>query len=337
MRALAAVVVVAFHASGNVAVYSWHSLIFPAVSRFGEIGVDIFFVISGFVIMLVSHDDVPGWRSARDFAVARITRVVPLYWILTAAFVALLLLVPAAFGNASFSASATVASFLFFPTLNWTGIVAPVLNVGWTLNYEMWFYLLFAAVILTTRHRLVGIALALAITLLAGLLPFDGIALHFYTNPIVLEFLAGCCLGALCRNGRCVPPWLPVVAIAATVALATLGPDMTGRNRLIAYGVPAFAIVASGLAVEHLLRWPRAALVVGDSSYSLYLTHVFTVPVVLKVLQRVDGARHIPGDLVCLTAVLASVFVGIWCYRLVERPVSRLARAVLISPHWSSD
>jgi hypothetical protein len=144
--------------------------VFPRVSRYGEIGVDVFFVISGFVMAPVTHGLPPGVRSARSFMAARFARVVPLYWIPTALFIALVAFVPGvpdAFDHARVSAWHTLSSFLFLPSISWTGIAAPVLGVGWTLNYEMWFYAVFAVFAVAmwlTKRRLVAVGAFLLLT-----------------------------------------------------------------------------------------------------------------------------------------------------------------------------
>ncbi|MBB5446480.1 MULTISPECIES: acyltransferase [unclassified Paraburkholderia] len=144
LRALAALGVVAFHTDGIVAAHGWLVHVFPRVSRYGEIGVDVFFVIFGFVMALVTRGLPSGIQSARSFICSRIARVVPLYWILTALFIALVALVsfvpgvPEAFCHARVSAWHALSSFLFLPSMSWTGMAAPVLGVGWTLNYEMY-------------------------------------------------------------------------------------------------------------------------------------------------------------------------------------------------------
>ncbi|MGF6610780.1 peptidoglycan/LPS O-acetylase OafA/YrhL [Paraburkholderia sp. WSM4175] len=141
LRALAALGVGAFHTDGIVAAHGWLVHVFPRVSRYGEIGVDVFFVISGFVMAQVTRGLPSGIQSARSFICARNARVVPLYWILTALFIALVAFVrgvPQAFGHARVSAWHALSSFQFLPSMSWTGMAASVRGVGWTLNYEMY-------------------------------------------------------------------------------------------------------------------------------------------------------------------------------------------------------
>ena len=116
----------------------------------------MFFVISGFIMVYVSRN-FSGPGGAADFAIRRVIRVVPLYWLFTGVFVALLLFWPSIFSTLKLSARHTAESFLFIPTVNNVGDYYPVLGVGWTLNYEMYFYAIFAVLLLVPISRSVMI------------------------------------------------------------------------------------------------------------------------------------------------------------------------------------
>ncbi|MFP4891496.1 acyltransferase family protein [Paraburkholderia sp. EG304] len=336
LRAIAALGVVAFHADGNVSLYGWASHIFPHVSRYGELGVDIFFVISGFVIALVSYGEPPGFGGARKFMLARIARVVPLYWALTALLVVVLAIkpsvfVPWTFGDPRFSLWHVVTSFLFVPSLNWSGLIAPALNVGWTLNYEVWFYIVFAVAMCVTGRPLVVVATVLGITSLMRLVHGASLPFLFYTNPIVLEFVAGCFVGTYYAKGKRIPLVVVLVVLLGVVALRkTYAPTLTDDNRFFVFGLPAFAIVVVALAMEARIRWGRLLGRLGDASYSLYLTHILTFPLVLKLIQTADQQHQLPGDLVCIAVVVSSILVAFACYHLLERPMTRIVGRWLI-------
>jgi peptidoglycan/LPS O-acetylase OafA/YrhL len=327
LRALAALGVVAFHTNGNVLVYGWQPHWFSLISRFGEIGVDVFFVISGFIMVFVTHEEPPGIASAKSFIAARLTRIVPLYWLLTILFILLLLVVPNAFGNAHFDAWSALTSFVFFPSLNWAGITAPVVGVGWTLNYEMWFYLVFAIAMCVTRHRVLVAGAFLALTSSLRLLPDGGVVHQFYTNPIVLEFVFGCCVGVLYTSGRTIPLSVAIALLLVTAAAGkAFAPTLTETNRFLVFGLPALAVFIAGLSLEDKVRWNGLLERIGDSSYSLYLTHVFSVPIAAKVLRLVDQQHRLPGDLVCVIVVVVSTVVGLVSYRVLEKPLGRMAK-----------
>lgn len=340
LRALAALGVVAFHTDGIVVSHGWAAHVFPHVSRYGEIGVDVFFVISGFVMALVTHGVPSGFASARSFMLARIARVVPLYWILTAFFIALVVVVPGApgaFDNAHVTGWHALTSFLFVPSLSWTGITAPVLGVGWTLNYEMWFYVVFAVAMYVTRYRLLAVGAFLILMSMLRLLPGEGVAYGFYTNPLVLEFVFGCCVGTWYASGRTVPVGAALVLLLATAAAdVAFAPTLTDTNRFLVFGLPALAVVAVGLSVENRMRWSGWLERIGDSSYSLYLTHLLSMPVVVRILQAVDTQHRMPGDLVGVMVVVVSVVIGLASYRWIERPASRAAARWIAAPSWRS-
>lgn len=323
LRAVAALGVVAYHTNGNVQGAGWLPHIFHAASLYGEIGVDIFFVISGFVIATVTHDLPAGLDSARSFLSARIARVVPLYWAMTALFVALVLLAPNALVNIPLSVTHTIASFLFIPSFNWAGKIEPDLYVGWTLQFEMWFYVVFTVAICFARRRLLAVGAFLVGTCLLGLLPGEGAIFKTYTNPLVLEFVFGCGLGWWYASGR----RISIAAGVAVLALALgvhelLKPVLNEVNRFWVFGTPALALVMLCLSVEQRIKWGSISQAIGDSSYSLYLTHVFAVPIGIRMLMLVDAGRRIPGDLACIVVVLICLAIGLASYRWIERPLS---------------
>lgn len=286
-------------------------------------GVDIFFVISGF-IMWVSVERRSSMTPA-EFMRHRIIRIVPLYWLVSCFVLAICLFAPHLLKTTILHWPHAIASFLFLPMRhpNVTDQFWPLLVPGWTLNYEMLFYVLFAIAIAgsngSPRARLALIATLIAGTVLAANLfkgSFD--AMHFYANPILFEFLAGIGVGILYMKQKVPRSWGWLVPIAAGFFLLWYSPQfgvlVAGIN-LIA----ATMIVAAALFLPAI---PFPALrVVGDASYSLYLTHIIT----LAALGRVWAAARLQelGPLVFTLAGLAlSIVVGLLCYRLFERPMT---------------
>jgi peptidoglycan/LPS O-acetylase OafA/YrhL len=327
LRALAAVAVVMLHSESNAGAYGWFSQLFPPIARYGLLGVDVFFVVSGFVMALVSYGEPQGLSSARKFMANRVARIVPLYWVLTALFVTLLTFMPAAFGHARIDLWHVITSFIFVPSINWAGEPLPILVVGWTLNYEMWFYLAFAVAIYKTKRPVITTGIFLGLTSLLGLTHSSGTLFRFYTNPIVLEFVAGGFLGAYYAKGGRIPPGFALAVLSGIIVLETMyAPALTDGNRFIVFGLPALAIVCVALALEARIRWSRRLTKLGDASYALYLTHVFTIPIALKVIQMADPQHGLPGDVICATLVIGSISGAFACHYLLERPMTRWAR-----------
>jgi exopolysaccharide production protein ExoZ len=314
LRAIAALMVVASHALQR-----------PDNSfQIGAAGVDLFFVISGFIMWVVARDAAPDGRS---FLLHRAIRIVPTYWAVTLGLVGLATLWPGLMPNFETDPARVLMSLAFIPHFNARGEIYPVLAVGWTLVFEMLFYLLFAASYrLRHGHRLWAMAAVLGGLVLAGLLlrPAGAVALTL-TNPIILEFLAGMLIGeAWLRRRLPEPP--AALALVALGLLALLAQFLAGLGdalpRLPAWGGPAACIVLGCVAMEARRGVPHLATAraVGDASYSIYLLHG---PMVGPVLRLAAGWPPMAG----LALLLAgSVLAGLLCFRWFERPVTRLLR-----------
>jgi exopolysaccharide production protein ExoZ len=329
LRAIAALMVVWHHAREQLTNLK---TLFPAES--GNSGVDLFFVISGF-IMVVTTSKKP--VSARVFLLRRIVRVVPLYWLLTMSVVALGVVAPQLLRSTDISAPHVVQSLLFIPhpSPSHPGTLWPVLVPGWTLNYEMFFYVLFATtLLLDLRFRFKALA-----TLLGGLVIFgllldvsNSPVLSTYASPLLLEFLVGAVLGRLCCAER-------FVRSASGVALCML----IGFALLLwrdAFYAPLAQILGSGLVVAgalspRLREWRnRPLLALGDASYSIYLTHLFALGFLRWVWMRMDipQSGQAGGWLFMLAALVFASMVGWLVHRWVEQPLTAWLTGRLFPP-----
>ena len=337
LRGVAALLVVMLHAQGAVALkLPGKSALngFSALGHFGSIGVDVFFVISGFIMVYVSRDRFGLRGSATDFLARRAIRIVPLYWLVTALMAILLLAVPQAFDTLKLGVGHTIASFLFLPTTNSAGEMVPVLGVGWTLSYEMLFYVVFASLLsISLRTSLVVSAILFTTAAVAGQLwPPTGATGVMLLSDRFLEFFVGECVavwflrhGALgSRASRAVP------AIAAGALVAhVFFPDMRSVP-LLTIAVPAGALVLGLLSLEQrgLLRFPRWLERTGDESYSLYLSHSITNAVFFKVCVATHISRFVPAEALIVVAIVNAMIWGRVLHRTVERPMTRaLTRA----------
>lgn len=336
-RAFAAVSVVVGHTLHEAA--KWEDLS-PALRwadgfvPFGQ-GVDVFFVISGFIMYHVSrgHLDRPGYW--REFARNRVVRIVPTYWFYTFVMVALLAILPSAFDTASLDLGQVVRSFLFLPGLD-EARGNPILQLGWTLNYEMFFYVLFAGAIATFGRRAVP-ALAVLLVALAALHPIlaDGpYALQVWTRPIILDFAAGLGIGALwsrgVRVGRGAGKALVALSLATFLAIPALGLTVSmGVYADIPFMVAATLFVA-GLTLVPDARprgaVGRAGVLVGDASYSLYLSHPFVLTAIFLLWDRVPALRDLGGWAYLGVTTAACVVASILAFWFIERPLTALAR-----------
>lgn len=306
-------------------------LIYHAVDRaggafgVGAAGVDVFFVISGFIMWVVTCRKPP---SPGQFLLRRVERIVPLYWMTTLGVAAIAVLVPAAFPAMHPTLPHLMQSLLFVPHRDDSGLIAPLIVPGWTLNYEMFFYLLFAAALLAPA-KLRAWLLSAALIGLVAVRPLGDAHNPLwatYTNPLLLEFGAGVWLGQCWSQDR-LPgrglAWLMVaLGFAGFAATAVTGVDVEPA-RILYWGLPALLIVTGAVALERhgpIPNW-RPLQALGDASYSVYLVHGLAISAAFRALQIV----HLTAPAVVLpVAVGAGVVAGLLTYRLVEKPLMKL-------------
>jgi peptidoglycan/LPS O-acetylase OafA/YrhL len=303
----------------------------------GDAGVDLFFVISGFIMFYVhqEHFDRPG--APREFLVRRILRIVPIYWFLTTIAVFILVLAPQVFTThyAGFDLPWIVGSYLFLPIAAPGREVSPVVGVGWTLNYEMLFYTFFAcAMILPRRRGLAFLYLCFGIAVALGtILRPSSSWLRFATNWLLLDFLAGVAIAWwVSTKGKLAPKASQMLLLAGGLGLAATivwSPPEEGPMRFLFWGVPAalivFALSSANLPEGKLSRF---ACFIGDASYSIYLFQFFALPLWARVMWSL-GAESIPFDVnvLSLTALVTATGLAGWLF--IERPLGKLTRILL--------
>jgi exopolysaccharide production protein ExoZ len=294
-------------------------------------GVDIFFVISGF-IMWVSVERRPRMTPGEFFR-NRIIRVVPLYWLVSAGVLSITFAAPQLLQTTVFSAPHALASFLFLPARHpVTGQFWPLLVPGWTLNYEMLFYLLFAAAIAgsggSSRIRLVIVAaLIAAVVLLGSALEGRIDVMHFYANPILFEFIAGITIGIVYVQRRVPSSFAWFAALAAGFFFLWFG-QRFGVFTPITNLLGAAMVVSGALFSPNL--WVPGLKALGDASYSLYLTHVVTLSAWGQMWAT--GLQSLPAPLFVISALIACVAGALLCFRLVERPLTQGLKKYWVGP-----
>jgi exopolysaccharide production protein ExoZ len=293
----------------------------------GAAGVDVFFVISGFIMWVVTCRRSP---SPTEFLVRRIQRIVPLYWGLTLLVAAVAVLVPSAFPAMNPSPGHVILSLLFVPHRDAGGYIAPLIVPGWTLDYEMFFYLLFAAGLLApAKARPWAMTLALVgLAAIRWLGDTHNAVWSTLTNPLLLEFGAGLWLGKAWSERR-LPGrafgWTLLVAGLLAFAAVTVAQIDVEPVRVLVWGLPALALVAGAVSLEQAGPlphwWPLRAL--GDASYSVYLIHGLAVSAAARLLQIVGLEAPIP---LFFASILAGLAAGLAAYQLVEKPMMKLFR-----------
>lgn len=327
LRGIAALMVVVHHARHY----------FPegaAWAGLGSRGVDIFFVISGFVMAHSTarlSDSGPRVDPALAFATKRFLRVVPLYWIA-------LLWTTKRDWFASGLSGDLLRDLLFVPHFHavYTDAIYPALVPGWTINYEMFFYGLFAAAILLGRHRGWLLPLVIVSLVVVGAVEpvrASGLApVLFFTHSVLLEFALGLAVHAVWKRS---PHALTVRASAAVsgLAIACLAFENGDRWRGLLDGVPAALLVWSSLRWAEGLE-SRFLRTLGDASYSIYLFHLASFAIAGWLLRRAGLVEATPFSIAVALAVHVGVatLTGVAIWWTVERPLLRMLRRSMPSP-----
>jgi exopolysaccharide production protein ExoZ len=339
LRGIAASLVVLDHSVLRHAEWNdYPSAVTVAAQYSGTLGVAVFFVISGYIMIHTAGSQFGHPGAATAFLRKRIIRIVPLYWAATMLEVALRLR-----KGGSLDPQQLLSSLFFIPQSVEPGnYMRPLLGVGWTLNYEMFFYCIFAIALFFKKPA----GLVLLFSTLLGLVALGAMSksltdtsqpytvLGFWTDPIILLFAAGVAVGLIPKAARRQATSIhPVVAaVGLLLAYATVFLFAVGS-----YPIPlawqaggwALCILAAGLCVLGKQNGTSAAEKIGtqlgDTSYALYLFHFFAIVAAEKIWWLLFGKN--PSILFILAAYLTSVVAAYAIHHLIEVNVARLLAA----------
>ena len=316
LRAVAALAVVYSHSVIQVTDYEQY------LAHAGSFGVDIFFVISGFIMVYIAKpDDTPG-----RFIANRIRRVVPLYWFFTFLMASILILMPNVFKATVFQWDTFLMSLAFIPhfSVAYDGYVWPIVAPGWSLVFEMYFYALFALSLLVgTRFRIPLIcALIVIVFVIASLNNSGNSALaQFFSESMVFEFILGMALAVAWKKGLRLPSstaWFLLLFGCSLLFLNLPGP------RIVEFGLPSMIIVMSCLYIR--IGESELGVLLGDASYALYLSHIFTLGVLRKFVAPMLGDGPMAAYLFVAVSLVACTIVSIFIHHYIDNWLLRRER-----------
>jgi exopolysaccharide production protein ExoZ len=353
LRAMAAIFVVYEHSLALQIRYavSWQQNFFY-LKNFGCIGVDLFFVISGFIISYVANQYI-GIEQAFHFLKKRFWRINPIYYIYTLLFLGVVLLnIWITHINLNLYIIKIISSLfdtlLMLPTTDNAYSFSPLLFVGWTLSFEWLFYILFFGLILCkVKNKTFYLIGAIAsLTIIGQIIRPSDFRLTFLTNPIMLEFLLGVILCWWYLRGKSISMYLAISLLVLGLAcyftlimighgnvyhfMGVLGGELS-LSRFFHWGIPSSCIVAGCVFLEKNQRLNRLwnnkwIQKIGDSSYSIYLVHLVVFKL-FDTLYKLVGL-FLPADALIWLQVIVAILFSISLYKLVEKPILQATRYI---------
>lgn len=323
MRGIAATIVILYHAARH-AQAATGGLVFGSVFAVGHAGVDLFFVLSGFIILHVHGRDLGHPERLRRYGGRRLTRILPTYWVALAVTMAF----PIIAGRGLPPMPDLLESLTLLPVSG-----DPLLGIAWTLKHEMLFYGLFAILIV---HRAAGIAvLGLWLAAIAVALAYPGSLPLQATiaSPYNLEFFFGMAAALAVSAGLVRRPRLLLTIGLTAFLAAALAESLAimnghGFTARLGYGLASMLIVAGVAARDQtgIGHVPSALARLGAASFSLYIfQYVFMAPT-WQILRTTGLAAHLSASLLQLVLAASAVGGGLAAAAFIERPLIRLLR-----------
>jgi exopolysaccharide production protein ExoZ len=327
-RGVAAILVVLFHITN----YSRENLNYNFLGgmfSFGYVGVDFFFVLSGFIILYNHAKDLGKRQSISRYATKRLIRIYPIYWMITVTKLIAIIIIPSIAKPHEQELSTILNSLLLFPQIN-----LPIIGAAWTLSYEMLFYVLFGFAILFGWRWGLSLAGIWSVAMLGyALRGFIGISvpdhylITFFLNERNLEFIFGCVsayIVANCKLKHSIP-----VALTGGILFVLAGQFIMKAGNVISYtllfGIPSLLLVtgSASLELEKAISLPKFLILLGDASYSIYLTHAMFV----NIFSLVIGRSTVLGPFfITLAITVGAILGGTAVHLFLERPLLSILR-----------
>ncbi|WP_321887438.1 acyltransferase family protein [Paraburkholderia bannensis] len=350
LRGIAALLVVICHARIVLRGTHWEPFSERALTP-GALGVDLFFMISGFIMVHTTRQSDSSLRYTAAFLIKRFTRIWPVYVV---AIIASLIISPPNLASASSLWSVIepyIKQLLFIPvSANRPPFFSMPYDIGWTLNFEVYFYLVFGISLLFGRFRWTLLALWFALTLIAAPLYMSGHAgldiqrtngfshawLVMISNPIIWEFAVGVAIGLLYHSELALPrhPLTYCLLVGTTTFAVWYDFSWHGTfNGLDQWGAPLIPmLIAFALASKNIdFVIPASLLRLGAVSYSLYLFHPIASKGLRMLMAAVGLGSLIPTWWCTLAVIVFAIIVAALSHRILERGLSGWLRKRLVS------
>jgi exopolysaccharide production protein ExoZ len=317
--------------------------------RSGEAGVDLFFVISGFIMVYTTRNDRGGLASAISFCVKRLARVWPAYAFVTVLAALLYYGLQLVWDPA---AQSTLIKSLAFAPASYDALYArQILPQGWSLNYEMYFYGAFAVCLSAGRLRWAVFCALFALTLLVAPAlwsapslidprlafarqPYPFAYMAIVTNPMIWEFVGGALAGfvfvSTWRIGSALLAWLAIVAAAAFCIVVLAHPTFSHGPAQWGSCFVVLVLVLSIASKDVRLKIPPVLVGLGDMSYTLYLVHLIVIDLTTQILTLSGFDKLIHPFAYVAIVVCLSLAAAAASYRFLEHTLSQDFKAMVL-------
>ncbi|MQA20013.1 acyltransferase family protein [Rugamonas rivuli] len=334
LRFAAASLVVAEHLIGNV-VNHWANAGHYEVPPLGLIGVIVFFGISGFIMVTTQYDAFGSVAKSADFFFRRMLRILPVYAIATT-----MQFINKFNAGEHYTIVNYFKSLLFVPYIGDKGFYRPILGQGWTLNLEMFFYLVFALSLILPRMGGMALSIAVFVAFAAthSYAAEMNVVLAFYMQQILLFFACGMLIATLCKHvhWRSASVASPLVICLALMAGGIWVNLYLPEGTHLAYNlVMVSACVWAAASYQPVHTGKTVAILerLGDASFSTYLFHGFMLGAIKFLSYRTEEGQWLKFALLLACAVILANLVGLLMYRFVEHPIARVLKGWTQKPH----
>lgn len=287
---------------------------------FGAWGVDFFFVISGFIMMYITD------ISSKFFFLKRLARIIPLYWILTILVFCLALTKPELLNNTTPNFEHLLKSLFFIPFDKNNIGHFPVLFLGWSLNYEILFYITFSfSLVVSRRYRAYVCSVILVLIFLtSSFFSGEDFIFQVYSESIILEFIIGMFIYkfyVLQKNSNSqyfIYYNFLFIILLILVSIAVINFDLP---RFFSYGTMGALVLFFFLFFIDDNFFPKIFILLGDASFAIYLVHPYIIQFFYKIL-KIDDSNIISNLLVSALSVALTLLVSILIYKYLEKPIN---------------
>jgi len=337
LRGVAILLVVFAHVMAIEQKYGRGDGILPHFFALGVSGVDLFFVMSGFVVVTVTRHCFQQPIAVGHFFYNRVSRVYPLYWLYSLVVLGVYLLRPEMVNAAQGHRVNILESFMLLPQ-----DLLPLLNVGWALIHIMYFYVVFTLLLFGSERQLPKLMVVWGLAVVMGNLVYryavptaPTASIKLITHPLTLEFIGGCLVAKLIHGGTRQHGFKALV-LGGVLFITGMsiyysgspGPVPKGWLRAALFGFPYAIVVYGAVAMEmnSARIFPRFLSFVGDASYSIYLSHVLVLSAIGRTWSMVSRYGPFDNIIMVLLAVIVAIIVGRVSYRIIEIPMLSFTR-----------